>query len=167
MDFLRLASAIVVPWLDLQAHGVVSFVAYAGSFLGFNVFVYLKNPKASPGLDRVSVSPHYIFFLLHRGVDLRRFYLARSSGNHSSNGTVCWSAQPVLYFLAAARFRFQFPLFMNCSISQVFEVWNSTLVGGYRGGSLLFPPFLIRFEAFLLTCSATQSTKRNLANSWL
>ena len=45
---------------------------YAGS-LGFNVFVHL-NPKESPGLDRVSVSPHYIFFLLHRGVDLRRFY---------------------------------------------------------------------------------------------
>ena len=35
------------------------------------------NPKESPRLDRVSVSPHFLL-LLPRGVDLRRFYLHES-----------------------------------------------------------------------------------------
>ena len=37
------------------------------------------------------------------------------SRNYSSIKTVCWSVPPVLYFLAAARFRFQSPLFLICS----------------------------------------------------
>ena len=37
------------------------------------------------------------------------------SRNYSSINTVCWSVPPVLYFLAAARFRFQSPLFLICS----------------------------------------------------
>ena len=50
------------------------------------------------------------------------------SGNHSTTSIVCWSAQPVLSFLAAARFRSQFPFFLTCSISPVFEALNRTLV---------------------------------------
>ena len=50
------------------------------------------------------------------------------SGNHSTTSIVCWSAQPVLSFLAAERFRSQFRFFLTCSISPVFEAFNRTLV---------------------------------------
>jgi len=135
MDFLSTCICDRSTMIGLvSSWSCISFVVFFGS----NVFVHPKNAKESPGLDRVSGQPSlYIFFLLHRGVDLRRFYLARSSGNHSSNGTVCWSAQPVLYFLAAARFRSQFPPFHEVpDLSGVFsKYFDSTRVGGYQGCS--------------------------------
>merc|ERR1711924_238853 len=86
--------------------------------------------------DRRPVSPKYSFAASRRGSASALYALL--SSNHSSNNTVCWSVPPVLYFFAAARFRFQSPHLLICSSFPVFFfIFLRTPIGGYKGGSFL------------------------------
>ena len=64
--------------------------------------------------------PFLLFVAALRRGSVSVFFAPLTDLYHISNSTVCCGAQPVLYLLAAARFRFQFPLFMDCSFSPVF-----------------------------------------------
>ena len=85
----------------LSASGLLGLRRCAQKFQGFVRF------------DRMPVSPPYSFAASRRGSASVLYALL--SRNYSSINTVCWSVPPVLYFLAAARFRFQSPRFLICS----------------------------------------------------